>query len=213
MQRLRSYALSQGGGSQTLAGGVWPKTKKRKWPSLFCWGLYCPPLIPAGIQAIPGIPEESIFAQGPAKLIIPFWQNVEWNSNSARMVPGFMQTEWHLEQQEQNPQCPNQASANANARFGCHQPINSFFLNHHHHHHWWHPSTTASSPPSPHRHHHIIITVTIGHHHPHLLPTTTTTWMTWQCHITQWTMTSHDYMMESKVPCHWQWRGKWQTTT
>ena len=32
-------------------------------------GLYCPPQIPAGIWAIPGIPEESILAEGPAKLI------------------------------------------------------------------------------------------------------------------------------------------------
>ena len=32
-------------------------------------GLYCPPLIPAGIRAIPGIPEESNLAEGPAKLM------------------------------------------------------------------------------------------------------------------------------------------------
>ena len=36
---------------------------------IFWGGLYCPPLIPAGIRAIPGIPEESILAEGPAKLI------------------------------------------------------------------------------------------------------------------------------------------------
>ena len=35
----------------------------------FIRGLYCPPLIPAGIRAIPGIPEESNLAEGPAKLM------------------------------------------------------------------------------------------------------------------------------------------------
>jgi hypothetical protein len=49
------------------------------------------------------------------------------------MVPEITQMEWHLEQMEQNPQHLNRASANANAQFGQHQPINSFFLNHHHH--------------------------------------------------------------------------------
>jgi len=164
------------------------------------WGLYCPPLIPARIWAIPGIPKESILAQGPAKLIIPFQRNVERNSNSARMVPGFTWMEWHLEWQEWNP------------RFGCHQAINLFFLNHHHHH-WQRPSTTASSPPLPHRHHHVVVTITIGHHHPHPLPTTTTMQMMWCCHVTQWTRTGHNYTTESKVPHCWQWCGKWWMTT
>ena len=52
-------------------------------------GLYCPPLIPAGIQAIPRIPEESNLAEGPAKLMKWFQQNFEWQSNSTRMVPGI----------------------------------------------------------------------------------------------------------------------------
>jgi len=45
------------------------------------------------IQAIPGIPEESILAQGPAKLIVPFQWIVEQNSISTRMVPGITWTE------------------------------------------------------------------------------------------------------------------------
>jgi len=144
-----------------------------------------------------------------------FWHRglPNWLYDSSGMVPGFTWTEWHPEQQEWNPRCPNWASANANTWFGCHQPINSFFLNHHHHHHRQCPSTTASSPLSPHHHHHVIVTITIGHHHPHLLPTTTTMWMTWQRHVTQWTMTGHNYTMKSKVPCHWQQHGKQWTTT
>ena len=42
---------------------------------------------------IPGIPEESNLAEGPAKLIKPFRRNVERNSNSAGMVPGFTRKE------------------------------------------------------------------------------------------------------------------------
>jgi len=65
---------------------VWHATWQWTNNSIFCdneaghsllRGLYCPPLIPARIRAIPGIPEESILAQGPAKLIKQFWWNVE----------------------------------------------------------------------------------------------------------------------------------------
>jgi len=116
-----------------------------------------------------------------------------------------------LEWEEQNRRCPNRASAFADTRFGCRQPINSFFLNHYHHHRW-RPSTTTSSPPSSHRHCHVVITITIGHH-PHPSPITTTMRMTWQHHVTQWMTTGHEYMTESKVPRRWQQRGKRQTTT
>ena len=46
-----------------------------------------------GIRAIPGIPEESNLAEGPAKLIKWFRRNFERNSNSAGMVPGITRKE------------------------------------------------------------------------------------------------------------------------
>jgi hypothetical protein len=63
------------------------------WPqSLFklslMGGLYCPPrfqLESSGNWAIPGHLEESILAEGPAKLVKQFSWNFEWNSNSTRM--------------------------------------------------------------------------------------------------------------------------------
>jgi len=110
-------------------------------------------------------------------------------------------TEWHLEQQEQNSQCPNRASANANTQFGHHQPINSFFLNHHHHRQC--PPTTASSPPSPHHHCHIIVTITNSHLHPHPSPTTSTARLMWQCHITNRTSAGHiDNTNDKGKGCH-----------
>jgi hypothetical protein len=45
------------------------------------------------IRAIPGIPQESNLAEGPAKLVKQFRQNFEWNSNSTGMVPGITWTE------------------------------------------------------------------------------------------------------------------------
>jgi len=157
-----------------------------------------------GIQAIPGIPEESILAQGPAKLIILFQWNVEQNSNSAVMVPGFTWTEWHLEWQERNPWSPNRVLAFADTWFGHHQPIICFFLNHHHHHRW-HP------PLSPPCHHHVFVTVTDGCLPPHPLPTTKTARMMRQCHITNWMSTRRidtaQWHKGFKVPHPWLWCG------
>jgi len=156
------------------------------------------------IQAIPGIPGETILAQRPAKLIIPFWWNVEQNLNSAGMVPGFTWTEWHLEQQDWNPWYPNWASAFANAQFGLHQPIICFFLNHHHHHQW-------CPPMLPPHHCHIFVTVTNGCLPPHPLPTTKTARTTWQCHVTNQTsagcINAAQWHEGFKVPCHWLWCG------
>jgi len=77
-----------------------------------------------GIRAIPGIPEESILAQGHAKLIKQFWQYVEQNSNSAGMIPGITWMECTQNDQEQNPPYnwhQNQTSAFADTQFGHHQ--------------------------------------------------------------------------------------------
>ena len=73
---------------QPLCPGKCPKKNRS-----ICRGLYCPPLIPARIRAIPRIPEESNLAEGPAKLIQWFRWNFEWNSHSARMVPGITRKE------------------------------------------------------------------------------------------------------------------------
>jgi hypothetical protein len=100
-------------------------------------GLYCPPLIPARIWAIPRIPEESILAEGPAKSMKKFWRKFEQNSNSAGMQE-FPLTELHRN--------------GIRKCVGHRQQTNTMFINHHHHHQR-RPPILAFSPPSRHRHH------------------------------------------------------------
>jgi len=152
----------------------------------------------SGIQAIPRILEESILAQGPAKLIKKFWWNVEWNSNSAGMVLGITWMECTQNDQEWNPPYnwhPNWVSAFANTQFGHHQQ--SFSSS----------STTTTTttddthPLSPHlhhRHHHIIVITTNSCHHPHPSPHNHHL----PCH--QWVTAGHVNTMDCRMPCRCQ---------
>jgi len=158
---------------------------------IYLWGLYCPPLIPARIQAIPGIPEESILAQGPAKFIIPFQQNVEWNGSRIhmdRMAARMTGTESSMPKLSIS-KCQHSVWVSSIHQFVLLQPpppppplttpihhcllttVTSLPPLHHCHHHHWPPWSTS---------------ITHNHH------------KVWQCHITQWrkwpqwmTMTMH----------------------
>ena len=106
------------------------------------------------IWAIPGIPVESNLAQGPAKLIKPFWWNLQWNLYAAEMVPGIAQKEWHLEQ-GRTESCllmtPRSSIGICQCWFGIiKSPQHSF--------------STAAIDHNDYPHHHATI-ITNGHHH------------------------------------------------
>jgi hypothetical protein len=103
----------------------------------------------SGIRGIPGIPEESILAEGPAKLTKQFWRNFEWNSNSAGMQE-LPSTEFYRNGIHGMCRVPNdiQIERQQTPMLDL-DVVNKQILSHHYHHHWRRPPTVTSLPTQP----------------------------------------------------------------